>query len=117
MAASFAFFFLIVDLTHAQTAMINIQSRHLTSLNGQWKVIIDPVGSGDWKQVWLEKKPEKKTDFFEYSFEGGPVLKVPGDFNSQMRELTYYEGTVWYKKEFNYTIQKGEKTVSLFRRS
>lgn len=109
-----AFLFFIADLTHAQKAMINVQSRHLTSLNGDWKVIIDPVGSGDWKQVWLEKKPQKKTDFFEYSFEGGPFLKVPGDFNSQRKGLTYYEGTVWYKKEFNYTLQKGKRLFLYF---
>ncbi|WP_240347876.1 glycoside hydrolase family 2 protein [Longitalea arenae] len=103
------FIFHIAEIVSAQTAMINIQSRNLTSLNGEWSVIIDPTGSGQWQQVWLEKKPQKKTDFFEYSFQGAPVLKVPGDFNSQLCELTYYEGTVWYKKEFNYTIQTGRR--------
>ncbi len=93
--------------------MVNIPSRHLTSLNGEWNVIIDPTGIGEWRQVWLEKKPQKKTDFFEYSFEGGPVLKVPGDFNSQVRELTYYEGTVWYRKQFNYSPKK-EKRLFLY---
>lgn len=101
--------FLAVDIVNAQTAMINIQSRKLTSLNGEWNVLIDPIGSGEWQQVWLEKQPQKKTDFFEYSFQGAPVLKVPGDFNSQLCEMTYYEGTVWYKKEFNYTSQKGRR--------
>ncbi|OQP60551.1 glycoside hydrolase family 2 [Niastella vici] len=89
--------------------MINVQSRNVTSLNGDWSVIIDPAGSGQWQQVWLEKQPQKKTDFFEYSFQGAPVLKVPGDFNSQLCELTWYEGTVWYKKEFNYRAQKGRR--------
>lgn len=84
--------------------MMNISSRKTTSLNGKWQVIIDPTGIGDWRQVWLEKKPVKKTDFVEYSFEGGPSLNVPGDFNTQMCELTFYEGTVWYKKEFNYKV-------------
>ncbi|SEP03790.1 beta-glucuronidase [Flavobacterium sp. CF108] len=86
----------------AQTAIINVESRNLLSLNGDWQVILDPTNIGEWKQVWLEKKPQKKTDFVEYSFDGGPVLKVPGDFNSQLRELTYFEGVVWYKKVFNY---------------
>ncbi|HEY8896958.1 MAG TPA: glycoside hydrolase family 2 TIM barrel-domain containing protein, partial [Niastella sp.] len=103
------FIFLSIEFVTAQTAMINVQSRNLTSLNGEWSVLIDPVGSGEWQQVWLEKQPQKKTDFFEYSFEGAPVLKVPGDFNSQLCQLTYYEGTVWYKKEFNYTIKKGRR--------
>lgn len=100
--------------SNGQTAMINSQSRHLTSLNGDWNVIIDPTGLGDWRQVWLEKKPEKKTDFVEYSFEGAPVLKVPGDFNSQMPELTCFEGVVWYKKEINYTLQKGKRLFLYF---
>lgn len=98
----------------AQKAMVNVQSRNLTSLNGDWNVIIDPTGVGDWKQVWQEKKPQKKTDFVEYSFDGGSVLKVPGDFNSQMCELTYYEGTVWYKKAFNYKVSEGKRVFLYF---
>ncbi|MCS3796205.1 glycoside hydrolase family 2 protein [Niastella sp. OAS944] len=93
------FFVLLANLMHAQ----------ITSLNGEWKVLIDPTGIGDWRQVWLEDKPQKKTDFFEYSFNGAPVLKVPGDFNSQRCELTYYEGTVWYKKQFKYSIRNGKR--------
>src|SRR5688500_9298977 len=108
------FFFLLLDNVKSQTAMINYQSRNLVSLNGEWNVIIDPTGIGEWRQIWLEKKPQKKTDFFEYSFEGGPTLKVPGDFNSQMRELTYFEGTVWYKKQFHYKLQKERRLFLYF---
>ena len=111
---SFLMLILLVDNLNSQTAMINFQSRNLVSLNGEWNVIIDPTGIGEWRQIWLEKKPQKKTDFFEYSFEGGPALKVPGDFNSQMRELTYFEGTVWYKKQFRYTLQKGRRLFLYF---
>ncbi|MGY0036650.1 sugar-binding domain-containing protein [Pedobacter sp. NJ-S-72] len=92
-----------------QTAMINIQSRNTTSLNGDWNVIPDPTGIGEWRQVWLEKTPRLKTDFVEYSFEGGPRLKVPGDFNSQLCELTYFEGIVWYKKEFSYSLNANRR--------
>ncbi|OFX46495.1 MAG: glycoside hydrolase family 2 [Bacteroidetes bacterium GWE2_40_63] len=101
--------FFWANSAHAQTAMVNVQSRNPTNLNGNWQVIIDPTGIGDWKQVWQERKPQSKTDFIEYSFEGGPVLKVPGCFNSQMCELTYFEGTVWYKKQFNYSISDGKR--------
>ena len=97
----------------AQTALINVQSRNLTSLNGDWQVILDPLGAGDWKQVWQEKKPQKKTDFVEYSFDEGPMLKVPGNFNSQLCELTYLEGIVWYKKVFNYKSDQ-EKRLFLY---
>jgi beta-glucuronidase len=96
------FLLLLGNYVQAQTAMANVESRHLTSLNGEWQVILDPTRAGEWKQVWLEKKPQSKTDFVEYSFDGGPMLKVPGDFNSQLPELTYLEGIVWYKKVFHY---------------
>jgi len=98
----------------AQSAMINISSRHCTSLDGRWQVIIDPTGAGDWRQVWQEKKPEKKTDFIEYSFEGGPALNVPGDFNTQLPELKLYEGTVWYKKTFNYSLESSKRLFIYF---
>jgi len=100
---------LLAGTAHAQTAMINAQSRNPISLNGEWNAILDPTGIGEWRQIWLEKKPGLKTDFVEYSFEGGPRLKVPGDFNSQMCELTYFEGVVWYKKEFNYSLDKNKR--------
>jgi len=93
----------------AQSAMTNVSARHCTSLNGKWEVIVDPAGAGDWRQIWHDKKPNKKTDFIEYSFEGGPLFNVPGDFNSQQAELKYFEGTVWYKKTINYTLNKAKR--------
>ena len=87
---------------HAQTAMTNIAGRKTISLNGKWKAIIDinDVGMGDWTAIWKDKIPKGKSDFVEYSFDNGPTLQVPGDFNSQLPELTYYESSVWYKKSF-----------------
>ena len=98
-----------INSIYAQTAMNNVPARHCTNLNGKWEIIIDPTGAGDWRKVWQERKPEKKTDFIEYSFEGGPVLNVPGDFNSQKPELKYFEGTLWYKKTFNYDLNKSRR--------
>jgi beta-glucuronidase len=103
-----------VNITAAQTAMINVDARKTISLDGEWKAMLDPGGAGDWKKVWEEKKPLQKTDFVEYSFEGGPVLLVPGDFNTQMPELTYEEGTVWYKKSFTYSKKPGKRLFLYF---
>jgi len=89
--------------------MINTGSRNCTSLNGSWNVIIDPADGGNYRQVWKEKKALSKTEFYEYSFEGGPELKVPVDFNSQLPELTYYEGTIWYKKSFQFQADKKKR--------
>lgn len=112
--ASILFFIVLGNVANGQSAMINIQSRNLTSLNGDWNVIMDPTGVGEWLQVWLEKKPQKKTDFFEYSFDDGPVLKVPGDFNSQRKELIFFEGSIWYRKKFNYKVENEKRAFIHF---
>ncbi|QEC65589.1 glycoside hydrolase family 2 [Mucilaginibacter ginsenosidivorans] len=82
--------------------MINIYGRSGTSLNGKWETIIDPfdVGIG-WRAIYKDARPKGKTDFVEYSFGPANTLYVPGDFNSQLPELTYFESSVWYKKTFN----------------
>lgn len=88
----------------AQTFMTNIQGRNTISLNGKWKAIIDinDAGIGNWTAIWKDRTPSGKTDFYEYSFDDGPVLDVPGDFNSQLPELTWFESSVWYKKTIDY---------------
>ncbi|GAB2806411.1 beta-glucuronidase [Ferruginibacter profundus] len=82
--------------------MGNIMGRKTISLNGKWKVIIDPNDAGERMGVGKDAKAKTNTDFLEYSFDDAPTLNVPGDFNSQMPELTYYESVVWYKKTFGY---------------
>ena len=82
--------------------MGNIMGRKTISLNGQWQVIIDPNDNGEKIGIGKDAKPKGKNDFLEYSFDGATTLQVPGDFNSQLPELTYLEASVWYKKIFSY---------------
>lgn len=86
----------------AQSSMGNVFGRKTTSLNGKWQVIIDPNDNGEKMGIGKDAKPKGKTDFLEYSFDGASTLNVPGDVNSQMPELTYYESSIWYKKTFTY---------------
>ena len=54
----------------------------------------------------------------EYDFDKMDALKVPGDWNSQKPELLYYEGTVWYKKSFDYaSAKKGNRQFVYFEAS
>lgn len=88
---------LIPERVMAQRDYItNVYGRHYESLNGKWQVIVDPYDRGIKKKYYENKKARGKSDFYEYGFEGGPRLDVPGDWNSQQPELKYYEGTVWY---------------------
>ncbi|MFV0536851.1 MAG: glycoside hydrolase family 2 protein [Dysgonomonas sp.] len=97
----------------AQESMINVYGRNYQSLNGKWDAIVDLYDQGRKNKIFLNKKPEGKTDFYEYSFDGGLRLNVPSDWNSQMPELKYYEGTVWYARRFD--VQKeADKRLFLY---
>ncbi len=85
---------------NAQTAMTNIYGRQTTSLNGQWEAIIDQGLVGRMRGMPANRQPQQPHNFVEYSFEGGLKLNVPGDFNSQVPELKYYESSIWYKRDF-----------------
>jgi len=84
------------------------------SLNGKWNAIVDPYDRGGQAKFYLNAKPQKKSGFLEYSFDGGLRLDVPGDFNSQTPELKYYEGNMWYQRTFGAQKQKGRRQFLYF---
>ena len=94
-------FILFAENMVAQNLITNVYGRDIRSLNGKWNVIIDLYDQGRGMKVYRNQSPKGATDFYEYSFKGGLRLNVPGDWNSQMPELKYYEGTVWYARHFD----------------
>ncbi|NDW10723.1 glycoside hydrolase family 2 TIM barrel-domain containing protein [Dysgonomonas sp. 520] len=98
----------------AQDLMTNVYGRERQSLNGKWDAIIDLYDQGRRNKIYLNKKPEGKADFYEYSFDHGLRLNVPSDWNSQMAELKYYEGTVWYARRFDVEPQKDKRLFLYF---
>ena len=94
-----------------QTDLIaNSDGRKTVSLNGQWRTIIDPYETGyyDYRYqpsasgYFKDAKPKAKSDLIEYDFDTSESLAVPGDWNTQKERLLLYEGTIWYKKSFDY---------------
>ncbi|MDD2797782.1 MAG: glycoside hydrolase family 2 TIM barrel-domain containing protein [Bacteroidales bacterium] len=93
--------------------IINIEGRHTFSLDGEWKSIIDPFENGyyDYRRQPLnsgygaDKDVVDKSILQEYNFSTDKSLMVPGDWNTQRAEFYYYEGTVWYRKRFDYQIK------------
>lgn len=92
----------------------NIYGRDIQSLNGKWAAIPDLYDQGERMKIYENNKPTGKTDFYEYSFEGGMRLNVPGDWNSQSKELKYYEGTVWYQRTFTAKAEPGTRRFLYF---
>lgn len=80
--------------------MSNVYGRDYQLLNGKWNAIVDLYDQGQRMEIYTNRKPVRNEEFYEYSFEGGLRLNVPGDWNSQYPELKYYEGTVWYARHF-----------------
>jgi beta-glucuronidase len=80
----------------------NIPNRTTISLNGPWHLIVDPYETGLKARFYMNAKPKYKNDLIEYDFEKSDVLNVPGDWNTQKKELFFYEGPVWFEKSFSY---------------
>lgn len=102
---------------HSQDLLAHVEGRNYSSLNGKWEIIVDPFNRGElnWgNPFWKEKPPTGKTGFYEYGFEASNTLNVPGDWNSQRPELNFYEGTVWYRKQFIYAKKPGKKSFLYF---
>lgn len=101
----------------------NIESREKQTLDGLWQIIIDPLENGYYnhqyelrtkKGFFNNKKPQTPSDLIEYDFDSDYQLNVPGDWNTQMEKLYYYEGTIWYKRNFNFKKQAGKREFLYF---
>ncbi|MEH0153020.1 glycoside hydrolase family 2 TIM barrel-domain containing protein [Limibacter armeniacum] len=103
----------VLPFTHGQDIFIsNTQNRTFTSLNGKWKYVLDPYETGGMGGMPLYKNAQshQKTDRVEYSFDQAQTLWVPGSWNIQQPELTYFEGAVWYRKTFDkHNIDKSKR--------
>ncbi|VUD69218.1 Beta-glucuronidase [Thalassocella blandensis] len=99
----------------------NPQGRSVQTLDGQWNIIIDPYENGFYNHRYQEyptgyfknKKAESVSELVEYNFNSGNTLRVPGDWNTQRDELFFYEGTVWYEKDFR--LEKAPEKQYLLR--
>jgi beta-glucuronidase len=103
----------------APTILTGADMRPATSLNGEWGAIVDPYFSGlfsfhheEKKNGWFLNRKAQPGDPFptEYNFTKAPTLKVPADWNTQRESLLYYEGPVWYERDFTYQPKEHTRT-------
>lgn len=121
-----------IQSTRSQEPLLqNAYNRPSTLLNGNWKYVIDPYDTGyrnhrNWlpfdqaestkasaKPYYTDKVIENRWDRVEYNFNTSSEILVPGDWNSQFEKLKYYEGAIWYRTTFDYTI-KDDTEVFLY---
>jgi beta-glucuronidase len=101
------------------TVLVDADHRTTQSLNGDWHFIVDPYDGGLYgfhrelrkDGYFLNGVPETgSVGLLEYDFSKSPTLKVPGDWNTQRDQLFYYEGLLWYQRDFDYTAPPGHHT-------
>ncbi|MFD2518327.1 glycoside hydrolase family 2 protein [Salinimicrobium flavum] len=102
-----------LSISAQEDLLMNIDGRNTISLNGTWSYIIDPYETGfydyrykernenDREAYWNRPVTEKRSDRVEHGYGDKYTLQVPGDWNSQEEVFKYYEGTVWYQREFS----------------
>lgn len=106
----------------------NTYNRNKFSLNGLWKVIIDPYDNGSCSYrldrfdqmnraprsaYFRDAKVKNMTDRLEYNFDSAETLMVPGSWNMQKEKFYWYEGSMWYRKLFKYSKEKVDNKVFL----
>jgi len=109
--------------TSVATGLIqNPEGRNTTSLDGQWSYIIDQYETGYYnhryevsKSGWFKnRKMVNSWDLIEYDFSTADKIDVPGDWNSQKEHMMFYEGTVWYHKDFSVNKKVDKRYVVNF---
>jgi beta-glucuronidase len=105
--------------TNTPIVITGADMRPATSLNGDWASIVDPYFSGlfsfhhqEKSNGWFLNQKAQPGDPFptEYDFSKAPTLKVPADWNTQRESLFYYEGPIWYERDFTYQPKEHTKT-------
>ena len=99
--------------------LVDVDHRKALSLNGDWHYIVDPYDGGLYSfhrelrkdGYFLNGAPETgSAGLLEYDFSKSPTLRVPGDWNTQHDSLFYYEGLLWYQRDFSYQPVTNHKT-------
>jgi beta-glucuronidase len=134
LARLFALGILAVAVSAPAARAVNIPNLYLhsgQSLNGEWKIIIDPYENGYYnyryeqrdqhkepnrgESYFLDSKPLDPSERVEYDFDKSDSLQVPGDWNTQRKDLYFYEGTLWYRRTVDFAGAKaGERTFLRF---
>ena len=111
LAASFA-------VAQQPTLLVDSDHRPAMNLDGDWHYIVDPYRNGWGESGAVEpslngyaanKHFTLGGPLLEYDFAKSPTLKVPGDWNTQNEKLYYYEGLLWYQRDFDYHAKPGHK--------
>ncbi|GJM64348.1 glycoside hydrolase family 2 protein [Persicobacter diffluens] len=114
------------DLLH------NAFNREAVSLNGKWHYIVDPYENGyyDYRRspydtwgrtlnpgtsaYYQNSKAKDKTERCEYNFDNAATMTIPSSWTTQVEALHWYEGVVWYQRNFQHYKKDGKRAYLYF---
>ena len=102
---------------HAPLLLVDVDHRQTVTLDGEWHTIVDPYATGLYdfhghirnNGYFKNEKQQSSGGPIEYDFAKSPTLHVPGDWNTQRESLFFYEGPIWYEKDFDYRRRPGQR--------
>jgi beta-glucuronidase len=119
-------FFLVLFSLHGLAQEIpllsNIYGRNYQNLNGKWNYVVDPLENGYYgyrlevlkNGFFKNRKPQNPQELVEYNLDTSPIMDIPSDWNTKDEQLFFYEGTVWFKKDFELNKKADKKYILYF---
>ncbi|MFC0633537.1 glycoside hydrolase family 2 protein [Brevundimonas balnearis] len=114
-------------LAHAQApgaapapALIGaLPNRSRVSLDGRWKLILDPFDvsgrkPGPRRNFWEDRPTTDDGPLVEYEWASSDEIAVPGDWNTQAPELFHYEGPAYYRRDVEGPPADGRRRFLVF---
>jgi beta-glucuronidase len=105
---------LFVQAQSISPEIAGVSNRTTISLDGTWNTIVDPYESGLNSRYYEPPNPQARNGLIEFDFEHSPKLHVPGDWNTQRESLLFYEGPLWYQRNFTYHKRDHVRTFLYF---
>lgn len=97
--------------------LTHVNGRRRVSLDGKWRYIVDSMRMGfrpgRMRNFSLDLRAEEG-ELLEYEWAVAPMMDVPGDWNSQVAELQWYDGLVWLQRRFDAETPDGYRTFLHF---
>jgi len=119
----FLLIFPVSSMANDVPILANAYARNVISLDGKWNYIIDPLENGyyDYRMQPYEKngffenkKAKNPQELVEYNFDTSPLMDIPSDWNTKNTQLFFYEGTIWFKKDFTFHKSTDTRTILYF---
>jgi len=92
--------------------------RNLVDLGGAWHYIIDKQRVGIKEPIdrfnFSRDEADRNHPLIEYAWDTSPTMQVPGDWNSQVRELAWYEDMLWLRRTLDAEPKPGRRYFLYF---